>query len=97
MIVKETDNFSSWLHNLRDREARARIRMRIRRIEEVNNFGDYKSLDGGLFELRINYGAGYRIYFVYKGNTIIVLLGGGDKSTQQKDINKARKELKCLV
>ena len=93
--IKQTDDFSKWLKKLADRNARARVFRRLRRIE-LGNLGDYKSLGGGLFEFRIIYGKGYRLYFCWQGNKIIVLLAGGDKSTQARDIDKAREILKGL-
>ena len=82
--------FSEWRDSLRDRRAKAKIRARIDRVEE-GNLGDYKSVGEGVFELRIDYGSGYRIYFGQEGSTIIILLCGGDKSTQTQDIRKAQK------
>ena len=69
--------------------ARAKIRARLDRVEE-GNLGDYKSVGEGVFELRIDYGSGYRIYFGQEGSRIIILLCGGDKSTQAQDIRKAQ-------
>lgn len=80
--------FSEWVDSLRDRKARAKINERIRRVS-VGNLGDYKSVGEGVCEFRINYGPGYRIYFGQIGSIIILLLWGGDKSTQEKDIEKA--------
>ncbi len=75
------------LHNgsLKDRKTQLKISERLRRVS-LGNLGDYKSIGEGIFELRIDYGAGYRIYFGQEGNKIILLLCGGDKSTQKKDI-----------
>ena len=81
--------FAEWLDALKDRQARARIRTRIDRLA-LGNFGDYRALDGGLFELRIDWGPGYRVYFARTGNVILLLLCGGDKATQQKDIAHAK-------
>lgn len=81
--------FSEWLDSLRDRRAKAKIKARLDRVEE-GNLGDYKSVGDGVFELRIDYGSGYRIYFGQQGSTVIILLCGGDKSTQDKDIAKAK-------
>jgi putative addiction module killer protein len=81
--------FDEWLDALRDRRAKAKIRARLDRVED-GNLGDYKSVGEGVFELRINYGSGYRIYFGQEGLTIIILLCGGDKSTQAQDIGKAQ-------
>jgi putative addiction module killer protein len=81
--------FSSWLYSLRDREAKARIRKRLDRIE-LGNLGDYRSVGEGVFEFRIDYGSGYRVYFAQVDLLIILLLYGGDKSTQERDIIKAK-------
>jgi putative addiction module killer protein len=88
-IVRQTDDFRDWLHRLRDRRANARIASRIRRME-MGNPGDSRSLGGGLMELKIDYGPGYRVYFTYRGTSIVLLLCGGDKQTQQRDIARAR-------
>ncbi|MEH1889232.1 MAG: type II toxin-antitoxin system RelE/ParE family toxin [Nostoc sp.] len=84
-----TDIFSEWLESLRDRKAKAKIRARLDRVED-GNLGDSKSVGDGVFELRIDYSSGYRIYFGQEGSTIIIVLCGGDKSTQDKDIVKAK-------
>jgi putative addiction module killer protein len=81
--------FDKWLDSLRDRKAKAKIRARLDRTED-GNLGDYKSLGEGVFELKVDYGPGYRIYFAQEGAVIILLLCGGDKSTQEQDINKAK-------
>ncbi|MCL4828443.1 MAG: type II toxin-antitoxin system RelE/ParE family toxin [Caldilinea sp.] len=81
--------FRTWLEALRDAEARARIRVRINRIR-LGNFGDSKSVGGGVSELRIPYGPGYRVYFGRQGNRVVILLCGGDKRTQARDIETAR-------
>ncbi|HEY4943941.1 MAG TPA: type II toxin-antitoxin system RelE/ParE family toxin [Rhizomicrobium sp.] len=87
--VRETSVFRHWLDDLRDFNARDRINVRIRRLIE-GNLGDVKSLGRGLSELRINYGPGYRVYFTRRGNEVILLLAGGDKRSQWKDIETAR-------
>lgn len=81
--------FSDWLESLRDRKSRAIIRTRINRIR-LGNLGDCKTVGAGVSELRINYAAGYRVYFAQQGNTVIILLHGGDKGSQQKDIKQAK-------
>lgn len=81
--------FSRWLSSLRDRQAKRRIRVRLNRVR-LGNLGDYKSLGSGVFELRLPYGPGYRIYFGRDGNTVVLLLCGGDKSTQGRGIAIAR-------
>ena len=85
--VRQTVVFAKWFAGLKDARAKARIRIRIDRVE-LGNLGDAKFFDG-IGELRIDYGRGYRIYFVKRGNTVIVLLCGGDKSSQQRDIRRA--------
>ncbi len=85
-----TDNVSKWLKNLRDRKAMAIITARIERIEG-GNIGDAKIIGEGIGEVRIHYGAGYRLYFLRKGNALIIMLAGGDKSSQPKDIKLAKK------
>jgi putative addiction module killer protein len=87
--VRQTDEFQRWLRNLRDDRAVARIAARIRRLEQGNP-GDAKSLGSGLLEMRVDYGPGYRIYYVRICAVIVVLLCGGDKRTQQRDIRRAQ-------
>ncbi len=86
--IEETQAFHDWMHNLRDLVVRARIRQRLIRLQK-GNFGDYKSVGEGVFELRFTFGAGYRIYFIQQGHELIIVLAGGDKSTQTRDIQKA--------
>jgi putative addiction module killer protein len=86
--IRETDTFKKWFGSLKDKRAKARIDVRIKRIS-LGNFGDVEPVGNGVSELRIDYGAGYRVYFVKRGNIIVILLCGGDKSTQSKDIQKA--------
>ena len=81
--------FREWLEGLKDRQARAKIRVRLNRIR-LGNFGDCKSVGHGVSELRVPYGPGYRVYFSRKGNTVVILLCGGDKSTQSRDIDLAQ-------
>ena len=85
--------FWNWLRGLRDVQARARIRTRIDRLA-LGNFGDCRALEGGVFELKIDWGPGYRVYFGKVGKTLLVLLCGGVKKTQQEDIEMARTFLK---
>ena len=80
---------TEWLNSIRDRRTRARIDARLDRLQD-GNFGDYRSLKGGLFELRLHFGSGYRIYYGRRGDELIILLAGGDKSSQTRDINKAK-------
>ena len=87
--VRQTEVFANWLANLRDRKAKARVQVRIDRME-VGNFGDVAPVGQGISEMRIAYGPGYRVYFVQKGPIIVILLCGGDKSSQSSDIIKAK-------
>jgi putative addiction module killer protein len=93
--VRQTEEFSGWLHRLRDANALARIVGRLRRIE-MGNPGDTKSVGHGILEMRIDYGPGYRIYYSYRGPQIVILLCGGDKRTQQRDIKRAQKLAETL-
>lgn len=87
--VRQTTRFSTWLAGLRDERARARILKRMDRAK-AGNLGDVAPVGGGVSEMRIFYGPGYRLYFVQRGNTVIVLLCGGDKSTQDADVEEAK-------
>ncbi len=87
--VRETAVFRRWLDKLHDESARRRIVVRIRRLAE-GNFGDVRLVGSGVAELRIDYGPGYRVYFIRRGAELILLLAGGDKRTQWKDIETAR-------
>ncbi len=89
--ILQTDEFAKWLKRLWDANARARINVHIRRISLTRNFGDAKPVGDGVFEIRIDYGHGYRVYYSQRGSEVILLLIGGDKSSQQKDIDKAKK------
>ena len=86
--IRQTETYSKWFSGLRDRQARARIDIRIRRLS-MGNPGDVKPVGRGVSELRIDYGPGYRVYFLQRGSTLIILLAGGDKRTQDRDINTA--------
>ena len=90
LTIQRTDEFSLWLSNLRDYEARMRILLRIDRLE-LGNPGDVAPVGDGVSEMRIHYGPGYRVYFTRRGNALVLLLCGGDKSTQSKDIVAAKK------
>ncbi len=87
--VRQTTVFAEWFDDLKDGRARDRIAIRIRRIE-MGNLGDAKPVGGAVSEMRIDYGPGYRVYFTQRGRTIVILLCGGDKSTQSRDIRKAQ-------
>jgi putative addiction module killer protein len=88
--IRQTEAYFQWFNSLRDRGVRARINARIRRLS-LGNFGDVKPIGEGVSELRIDFGPGYRVYFVQRGQTLVVLLAGGDKRTQDRDIKKALK------
>jgi len=90
MEIRQTKTYADWFDTLRDRQARARIDVRIRRLS-LGNPGDAKSVGNSIFELRIDYGPGYRVYFKQQDEHIILLLAGGDKRTQAKDIQTAVK------
>lgn len=91
-IIK-SDTFDAWLRSLRDRQAKARIEVRIRRLS-LDNPGQYRSLKNGINELKIDYGPGYRVYYTFRNQTLVLLLCGGDKSTQDQDIKSALRILK---
>ncbi|MDI1294193.1 MAG: type II toxin-antitoxin system RelE/ParE family toxin [Methylobacter sp.] len=87
--IKKTDVYVQWLDDLRDIRARARVLARVERLA-AGNPGDVKSVGEGVSEMRIDYGPGYRVYFTRRGNEIVILLAGGDKSTQDADIKTAQ-------
>lgn len=87
--LRKTIRFATWLDGLRDLRARARVQVRIDRLE-LGNPGDAKSVGEGVSELRIDYGPGYRVYFTRRGSELIILLAGGDKTTQDEDIKAAQ-------
>jgi putative addiction module killer protein len=93
--IRQTETFAAWFRKLSDRRARARIQVRIDRLS-LGNPGDLKPVGEGVSELRIDYGPGYRVYFVRRGDTLIVLLAGGDKGTQARDIRTALKLARFL-
>ena len=86
--IRQTETYAEWFASLRDQKARARIDVRIRRLS-LGNPGDVKPISSGVSELRIDYGPGYRVYFLQRGPMLIILLAGGDKGTQDRDIKKA--------
>ena len=86
--IRKTDLFAKWLDNLRDLQARARVQARLERLA-LENPGDVAPVGEGVSELRINYGPGYRVYFKQRGRKLIILLAGGDKGTQARDIKAA--------
>jgi putative addiction module killer protein len=90
MRIRRTGAFDKWLTKLRNNTGKALILDRIRRLEDGNR-GDWKPIEGNLFEMRVHFGPGYRIYCKDTGQEIIILLCGGDKSSQQSDIEKAKK------
>lgn len=87
--IRQTAAYSAWFESLRDRAAKARIDIRIRRLS-IGNFGDVKPVGEGVSELRVHFGPGYRLYFTQRGKEIVILLVGGDKSSQDHDIKLAK-------
>jgi putative addiction module killer protein len=87
--IQQTETYVKWFAGVRDRVARARIDIRTRRLS-LGNAGDAQPVGEGVSELRVDHGPGYRIYFIQRGEVVIVLLAGGDKSTQDKDIRNAK-------
>jgi putative addiction module killer protein len=88
MEILQSESYRRWFGGLRDQRAQARINARIRRLS-LGNAGDVKPVGRGVSELRIDYGPGYRVYFMQRGSIVVVLLAGGDKRTQQADIDRA--------
>jgi putative addiction module killer protein len=95
-IIEKTDQFDKWLRKLKDFRAKAKILFRIQKIENDEHFGDCETVGNGIRELKIDYAKGYRVYFKESDRKIIILLIGGDKSTQQRDIEKAKEILKRI-
>lgn len=86
--IRKTELFANWLDNLRDIRAKARVLVRIERLAS-GNAGDVKPIGEGVSEMRIDHGPGYRVYFIQRGSALIILLAGGDKSSQSRDIKSA--------
>jgi putative addiction module killer protein len=86
--VKRLEEFSDWLKCLKDGLTRQRLNKRLRKVQ-LGNLGDVEPVGEGVYEMREHFGPGWRMYYVQRGNTLIVMVGGGDKSTQQADINRA--------
>ena len=86
--IRQTEVYARWFRRLRDRQARVRIDVRIRRLS-LGNPGDVRSVGEGVSEMRIDYGPGYRVYFVQREETLVILLVGGDKDSQKRDIRRA--------
>ena len=93
--IQTTDTFADWLGHLRDAKARARILVRLHSVG-LGNLGDAKSVGEGVRELRVHVGPGYRIYFAQTGRTVVLLLCGGDKSSQKRDIERAKRMLRDI-
>jgi putative addiction module killer protein len=93
--VREASDFTNWLAALSDRRARLQIVRRVSRVA-AGNFGDAKSVGGAVSELRIDHGPGYRVYYTRRGKAVVILLCGGDKRTQSKDIRKAKEIAETL-
>jgi len=87
--IRETEVFADWMAKLRDQQAKAKIAIRIDRLQG-GNLGAVASVGGGVSEMKIDHGPGYRVYFVSRGKELMILLCGGDKSTQDKDIKRAK-------
>ena len=93
--VRLTQEFQDWLDALKDLRAQVRIVARLR-MAEAGNLGDWKSVGGDVSEMRVDFGPGYRLYFTRRGSILIVMLAGGDKSSQARDIKRAQRILKLL-
>lgn len=95
-FIEKTIEFDKWLRKLKDLRAKAKILVRIQKLEHDEYFGDCEPVGDGIREIKINFAKGYRVYFKEKNGKIIVLLIGGDKSTQQEDIERAKRIWKLL-
>ncbi len=87
-IIRETEEFRAWLDGLKDQRAQVGVAARLR-YAEAGNLGDWGPIEGDISEMRIDYGPGYRLYFTRRGNVLVAMLCGGDKSTQKRDIRRA--------
>jgi putative addiction module killer protein len=94
-IIEKTEVFDNWLRKLKDITAKAKILAKLKMVT-LGSLGDHKSVGDGIFEMRINYGPGYRLYYAMDGRYIVLLLIGGTKSQQQKDIERAKKIRKWI-
>ena len=95
-IIEKTDEFDKWLRKLKNLRAKAKIMFRIQKIENDEHFGNCEPVGNGIRELKIDYAKGYRVYFKELNGRIIILIIGGDKSTQQRDIERAKEILKRI-
>jgi putative addiction module killer protein len=95
MVVEETEVYRGWINSLKDRVGRARIQVRVDRLVHGNP-GQHRALTNGVSELKIDFGPGYRVYYTKRGDLLLILLAGGDKSSQQKDIETAIELVKNL-
>lgn len=95
-VIEKTVEFDKWLRKLKDLRAKAKILFRIQKIENDEHFGDCEPVGNGIQELKIDYTKGYKVYFKESDGKIIIILSGGDKSTQQKDIEKAKEIFKRI-
>ena len=93
--IRQTQEFQDWLDALKDHRAQVRIAARLR-LAEAGNLGDWKPVGGEVSEMRVEFGPGYRLYFTRRGSILVVMLAGGDKSTQARDIKRAQRILKEL-
>ena len=88
--VHQTEEFVTWLDDIKDKRAQVRIAARLRQTE-TGNLGDWQSIEGEVSEMRVHYGPGYRLYFVRRGRVIVIMLNAGDKSSQKRDVRRALK------
>ena len=96
MIIRKTEIYEKWFNKLKDNNAKNRINKRLLRIKIDNNLGNVKSVEDSIFEIRVDYGPGYRIYYLQQTHLIILLLIGGSKSTQDEDIKRAKEIIRTL-